>query len=229
MLYATNDFTGAVSLNNSGANAVLKADNSGSSAIYKGLALGSADGSNYLYAADFHNAKVDVFDGDFNPVTRAGAFADPAIPAGFAPFGIERVGTNLFVTYAKQDANAEDDIPGPGNGYVDISDPSGNLLKRFASNGALDSPWGMTMAPSDFGRFAGHLLIGNFGDGRINAFDPANGAFVGSLVDTNGVPIAIEGLWGLKFGNGGRGFVHPCPWRGLSWPCFANNASSFFS
>ena len=101
--------------------------------------------------------------------------------------------------------NLVSDVPGPGNGYVDIYDTSGNFVKRFASNGALDSPWGMTIAPAGFGRFAGHLLIGNFGDGTIDAFDPVSGAFVGALTDTNGVPIAIEGLWGLKFGNGGKG------------------------
>src|SRR5437016_7471561 len=202
-IFSTED--GTISAWASGAIAVLKADNSASSAIYKGLALGSAKGSNYLYAADFHNGKVDVFDGNFNPVTLAGGFSDPGIPAGFAPFGIETIGSNVFVTYAKQDADAHDDVPGPGNGYVDIYDPSGSLVKRFASSGALDSPWGMTIAPAGFGRFAGHLLIGNFGDGTINAFDPVSGALVGTLTDTNGVPIAIEGLWGLKFGNGGNG------------------------
>jgi uncharacterized protein (TIGR03118 family) len=200
-IFATED--GTISAWATGTDAVLKADNSASSTIYKGLALGNANGSNYLYAADFHNGKVDVFDGAFNPVVWPGAFTDTNLPAGFAPFGIKAVGTNVFVTYAMQDAAAEDDVPGPGNGYVDIYDTSGNWVKRFVSNGALDSPWGMAMAPANFGLFAGQLLIGNFGDGTINAFDPASGILVGTLKDTNGAPIAIDGLWDLKFGNGG--------------------------
>src|SRR5256886_4542181 len=202
-IFATED--GTISAWASGANAVLKVDNSASSAIYKGLALGSAKGSNYLYAADFHNGKVDVFDGNFNPVTLAGAFTDPGIPAGFAPFGIETIGSNVFVAYAKQDADAHDDIPGPGNGYVDIYDPSGSLVKRFASKEAVGSPWGMAIGAAGVGQFGGQLLIGNFGDGTINAFDPVSGVFLGSLTDFNGTPIAIEGLWALKFGNGGKG------------------------
>jgi uncharacterized protein (TIGR03118 family) len=200
-IFATED--GTIAAWASGTSAVLKADNSASSAIYKGLALGSAGGSNYLYATDFHNGKVDVFDGAFNPVAWPGAFTDTNLPAGFAPFGIETIGTNVFVAYAKQDDAAEDDAPGAGNGYVDIYDTSGNWVKRFASNGALDSPWGMVVAPAHFGLFAGQLLIGNFGDGTINAFDLASGTLVGTLENTNGTPISIEGLWGLKFGNGG--------------------------
>ncbi|MDE3065949.1 MAG: TIGR03118 family protein [Verrucomicrobiota bacterium] len=202
-IFATED--GTLSAWASGTDAVLKVDNSASSAIYKGLALGSANGSNYLYATDFHDGKVDVFDEEFNPVAWPGAFTDTNIPAGFAPFGIQTIGTNVFVTYAKQDANAEDDVAGPGYGYVDIYDTGGNLVKRFISNGALNSPWGMAVAPANFGLFAGQLLIGNFGDGTINAFDPASGTLVSTLKDTNGAPIAIDGLWGLKFGNGGSG------------------------
>jgi uncharacterized protein (TIGR03118 family) len=202
-IFATED--GTISAWASGTNAVLKADNSASSAIYKGLALGSADGSNYLYATDFHNGKVDVFDGAFNPVAWPGAFTDTNLPTGFAPFGIETIGTNVFVTYAMQDDAAEDDVPGAGFGYVDIYDTRGHFVKRFISNGALNSPWGMTVAPANFGLFASQLLIGNFGDGAINAFDPASGTLVGTVKDTNGAPIAIDGLWGLKFGNGSSG------------------------
>ncbi|HTI98772.1 MAG TPA: TIGR03118 family protein [Dongiaceae bacterium] len=204
-IFATED--GTISAWASGTDAVLEADNSTAGAIYKGLALGNAAGSNYLYATDFHNGKVDVFDAAFSPVAWPGAFTDPNLPPGFAPFGIAVLGTNVFVTYALQDDAAEDDVPGPGNGYVDTYDTSGNLLRRFAANGALNSPWGLAVAPANFGLFAGELLIGNFGDGTINAFDPVSGLRVGTLQDTNGAPIAIEGLWDLKFGNGGNGGV----------------------
>jgi uncharacterized protein (TIGR03118 family) len=200
-IFATED--GTLSAWSSGTDAVLMVDHSAAGAIYKGLALGSAGGSNYLYATDFHNGRVDVFDGGFNPVIRPGAFTDFNLPAGFAPFGIAVFGTNVFVTYALQDANAADDVPGPGNGFVDIYDTGGNWIKRFASNGVLDSPWGMTLAPASFGLYANQLLIGNFGDGTINAFDPASGLLAGTLQDAGAAPVSIAGLWDLKFGNGG--------------------------
>jgi uncharacterized protein (TIGR03118 family) len=195
---------GTIASWNSGATAVLKADNSAAGAIYKGLALGSSGGSNYLYAANFHAGKVDVLDANYNLVALAGSFADPALPAGFAPFNIQNVGGQLFVTYALQDANQHDDVAVPGNGFVDVFDTSGQLLKRFVSNGPLNSPWGVALAPAGFGGFSQALLIGNFGDGRFNAFDPATGQFLGMLLDASGFPIAIKGLWDLKFGNGGQ-------------------------
>src|SRR5205085_2920948 len=196
---------GVVSAWASGSDAVLMADNSASEAIYKGLAQGTSGGANYLYAADFHNGKIDVFDGTFKPATLAGSFSDPNIPAGFAPFNVANIGGQLYVTYAKQDEDKEDDVAGPGNGYVDIFDTAGNLVRRFASQGALNSPWAVTVAPSGFGPFGGALLIGNFGDGRINAYDPNTGAWLGALKDGKGNAISIEGLWALKFGNGGNG------------------------
>ena len=202
-IFSTED--GTIAAWSSGSNAVLKADRSAAGAIYKGLALASANGSNFLYATDFHNGKVDVFDADFQLVTLAGSFSDPTIPAGFAPFGIETVGGNLYVTYAKQDADAEDDVSGPGNGFVNVFDTSGNMVKRFASNGSLNSPWGIAMAPAGFGTFSGNLLIGNFGDGRVNVFDPSSGAMVGTLMDSTGNAISIQGLWAIKFGNNARG------------------------
>jgi uncharacterized protein (TIGR03118 family) len=177
-------------------------------AIYKGLAIDSATAGHFLYATDFHNGKVDIFDGSFHAVTIAGAFTDPNLPAGFAPFGIQNIGGAIYVTYALQDEDAEDDVAGPGNGYVDAYDTSGNLIRRVASAGELNSPWGLALAPADFGRFSGDLLIGNFGNGRIHAFDPSQltetGEFeaIGLLHSTSGKPIAIDGLWALQFGHG---------------------------
>ncbi|MDB6040974.1 MAG: hypothetical protein JWM99_4815 [Verrucomicrobiales bacterium] len=202
-VFATED--GTIIAWNTGTNAVLKSDQSASGAIFKGLAQGTSGASNFLFAANFHAGTIDVFDSDFQAVTSSNSFTDPTIPAGFAPFNIRPFGGNLFVTYAKQDDEKEDDVGGPGNGYINVFDMSGNLLKRFASNGTLNSPWGLAMAPSGFGQFAGALLVGNFGDGRINAFDPVSGAFLGQLNDTTGNPIAIQGLWDLIFGNGAQG------------------------
>ncbi len=202
-IFATED--GTIAGWNNGANAVLKADNSASGAIYKGLALGSSGGSSYLYAANFHAGQVDVFDASYNRVTLAGSFSDPTLPAGFAPFNIQNVGGQLFVAYALQDALGHDDVSGPGNGFVNVFDTSGHLLKRFASNDVLNSPWGIVLAPAGFGGFSQALLIGNFGDGRINAFDPATGQHLGMLQNASGTPLAIQGLWDLKFGNGGQG------------------------
>lgn len=190
---------------NGGTNAVLKVDNSASGTVYKGLAMGTNANGTYIYAADFHNGKVDVFDTNYSPAALTGSFSDATIPAGFAPFGIQNINGQIFVTYAKQDALKHDDVPGPGNGYVNIFDTSGVLVGRFASAGALDSPWGLVKAPVGFGPFGGDLLIGNFGDGRINAFDATSGILQGPLNDTNGVPLFIDGLWGLVFGNGGNG------------------------
>jgi uncharacterized protein (TIGR03118 family) len=177
-------------------------------AIYKGLAIDSATTGTMLYATDFHNAKVDIFDSSFHAVTIAGAFTDPSLPAGFAPFGIQNINGTIYVTYALQDADKEDDVAGPGNGYVDAYDTSGNLIRRVASAGELNSPWGLALAPENFGRFSGDLLVGNFGDGRIHAFDPAQltpvGEFeaVGLLHSAAGKPVKIDGLWALQFGHG---------------------------
>jgi uncharacterized protein (TIGR03118 family) len=129
-------------------------------------------------------------------------FADPTIPAGFAPFNIQNIGGKLYVTYAKQNTAKHDDVAGPGNGYIDVFNTNGVLLNRLVSNGPLNSPWGMELTPANFGMFANDLLVGNFGDGRIDAFDPTTGLFAGALPDTGGNPIDIQGLWGLAFGNG---------------------------
>jgi len=178
-------------------------------AIYKGLAIDSRTAGTHLYATDFHNGKVDVFDTSFHLVTLSGNFTDPNLPAGFAPFGIQTIGDTLYVTYALQDADAEDDVAGPGNGFVDAYDLNGNLIRRVASAGELNAPWGLALAPPQgFGRFSGDLLVGNFGDGRIHAFDPttltSDGEFeaVGLLHSERGRPLQIEGLWALQFGHG---------------------------
>ena len=179
------------------------ADLSSTGAIYKGLALGATASGNFLYATDFHDGFVQVFDSTFTPTT---TFTDPALVAlGFAPFGIANIGGDLYVSFAKQDADAEDDVAGPGNGYIDVFDTSGTMIKQFAANGTLNSPWGMTVAPGNFGAFSHALLVGNFGDGRINAFDPVTGALLGQFLKPSGQPLEIDGLWGLHFGNGGQG------------------------
>jgi len=200
-IFATED--GTISAWSAGAAAILKADLSASGAVYKGLAL-IAGVSSRLYAANFSAGRIDVFDAGFNPVTLAGAFADPNLPTGFAPFDIQNIGGRLYVTYALREAAGLDDVPGPGNGYVNVFDPNGLLLMRLASGGPLNSPWGLVLAPAGFGAFGGALLIGNFGDGHINAFNPATGEWLGALENAKGEPIVIEGLWGLTFGNGGK-------------------------
>jgi uncharacterized protein (TIGR03118 family) len=184
------------------ANSVIKVDNSSTNAIYKGLAMGSNSSGNLLFATDFHNGKIDAFNASYAPATLTGTFADPNLPVGFAPFGIQNLGGQLYVTYAKQDADAHDDKPGVGSGFVDVFDTNGNLVKRLISQGKLNSPWGIVMAPANFGDFSGDLLVGNFGDGAINAFNPTTGTFVGTLTAENGNPIVNPGLWALAFGNG---------------------------
>jgi uncharacterized protein (TIGR03118 family) len=175
-------------------------------AIYKGLAIASTAAGGRLYATDFHNGLVDVFNGNFQQVSSPGAFVDPTIPDGYAPFGIRNLDDRIFVTYAKQDADAEDDVAGLGHGFVDMYNLNGTLLGRVASRGPLDSPWGLALAPDRFGRFGGDLLVGNFGDGRINAYAlESNGSAErdGVLRLANGQAIGIDGLWALSFGNGG--------------------------
>lgn len=183
--------------------AVIAVDNSATGAAYKGLAFGTNATGNHLYATDFHNGRIDVFDNQFAPVAVSGSFTDPRLPAGFAPFGIQNIDGDIWVTYALQDADAHDDVGGPGNGFVDVFDTDGNLLRRFARHGVLNSPWGLARAPYGFGRFSGAILVGNFKDGRINAFD-AGGHFIGTLRGPHGAPVWIDGLWALSFGGGSK-------------------------
>jgi uncharacterized protein (TIGR03118 family) len=181
--------------------AILAVDNSTTS-VYKGLALGTNTTGTFLFASNFRTGKIDVFDQHFAPATLSGTFTDPNIPAGFAPFNITTLGGQLFVTYAKQDAAKHDDVAGVGNGFVDVYDTNGVLLQRLAAGGLLNSPWGETLAPASFGPFGNDLLVGNFGDGHINAFNPTSGAFLGQLHDNTGNTLTIDGLWALTFGNG---------------------------
>ena len=204
-IFATED--GTISGWNPAANptqAILKVDNSASGAIYKGLAIDGAQQN--IYAANFHAGTIEAYSSSgFAPAALPGNFTDPALPAGFAPFNVQSLNGTLYVTYAKQDGAQEDDEAGPGNGYVNRFDLDGNFLGRLISQGPLNSPWGLAIAPSSFGTFAGDLLVGNFGDGRINAFDPITGVFSGSLEVSGGNPIEIPGLRALMPGNGGNG------------------------
>ncbi len=184
--------------------ALVLYNNSASGAVYTGCVLGGTAAAPLLFAANFHSGSIDVFDGSLKPVTSPGAFANPAIPAGFAPFNVALFDGNLYVAYAKQDTAKHDNVPGPGNGYVALFDQSGSLIVNLISQGALNSPWGMAVAPSTFGPFGGALLVGNFGDGAINAFNLTTGAMLGTLDDPSGQAIAYPGLWSIDFGSGAR-------------------------
>ena len=194
---------------------ILEADLSQSGAVFKTLTAGSVNGANYLYASDFHNGTVDVFNGQFQLVHLSGSFTDPNIPAGFAPFGLKNVNGTLFVTYAKQDDAKHDDVAGVGNGFIDEFTLSGTFIERFASQGLLNSPHGIAVAPDNFGQFSNALLVGNFGDSKVNAFNLQTGQFLGQLTDAHGNTLILnggfkkesdtKGLWGLTFGDGQNG------------------------
>ena len=177
-------------------------DNSTAGSVYKGLAIGSVGSSNFLYATDFVNGHIDVFDKTFHAVDMP--FVDPGLPAGYGPFGIQNIGGHLFVTYAKQ-SGGNDEVAGQSLGFVDEFETDGTFITRVATRGQLNAPWGLAMAPSNFGRFSGDLLVGNFGDGTINAYAPqTDGTFAhrGQLRTADRKPVTIDGLWGLGFGNG---------------------------
>jgi uncharacterized protein (TIGR03118 family) len=187
--------------------AITAVDRSAQGAQYDGLTTLN----DRLYATDFHNARVDVFDATFAPVTLANGFTDSQIPKGWAPFGIQALNGNIFVTYAQQDSAKRNDVPGGGRGYVDEYSPDGVLLARVAKRGLakapLNSPWGMAMAPASFGGFGGDLLVGNFGNGKISAYQPPTAPatkwiYKGQLRVATGAIIKIEGLWAIAFGNG---------------------------
>jgi len=196
--------------------AVIAADNSanptaGNGAVYKALVFAVNAKGPFLFATNFRAGTIDVFSptvfsptgvgGPYVLTSTDGGFMDPEIPSGYAPFGMQLIDGDLFVTYAKQNAEKHDDVAGPGNGFVDVFDTDGHLLRRFASRGHLNSPWGVAAASFDFGAFSGAILIGNFGDGRIDAYD-RRGRFLDELRDADGRPIEIEGLWTLTLGGG---------------------------
>jgi uncharacterized protein (TIGR03118 family) len=204
-LFATEDGTIAGWKGSDGPTAQTEVDRGliGEGAVYKGLAIGNNGTGDHLYAANFRFGTIEVFDAGFNLVSLRGTFTDRKIPVGFAPFNIQNLGGRLYVTYAKQKPDKHDDLSGPGNGFVDVYDLNGHLLRRLIRHGALNSPWGLAIAPEDFGPFGGDLLVGNFGDGHINAYSPRSGRWQGVLSNEAGTPITISGLWGLRFGTGG--------------------------
>ena len=192
-------------------NAIITVDNSGSNAVYTGLALGGTPANQWIYAANFYSGAIEVYDTSFKPVSLPGAFVDAQLPKGYAPFNIWPLtvggAARLYVAYTLQDATKKNysATAGPSVGYVDAFDMNGVLLQRVAAGGVLNAPWGLAIGPANFGKFAGMLLVGNFGDGRINAFDPVGGTSLGPLQDPSGTPIAISGLWAIIAGNGGSG------------------------
>jgi uncharacterized protein (TIGR03118 family) len=200
-LFATED--GTISGWNPGANptsAIVKVNHSGN-AVYKGLALASTAQGPRLYATNFQTGGVEVFDGHFHPIRPVGGFLDAKLPMNYAPFGIQNVGGNIVVTFAHRKPGSHDEDHGAGLGFVDVFDTSGRLLLRLQHGAFLNAPWGIAQAPGDFGPFSHRLLIGNFGDGWIHAFNAVSGKLEGTFLDQTGAPIAIGGLWGLSFGG----------------------------
>ena len=178
-------------------NAIRVVDN-GPGAVYKGATMGVANGHNFLFVTNFRAGTVETYDESFNQVTAMFSFADANLPTGFAPFGIGNINGQIYVTYALQDPAKHDDVKGPGNGFVNVFDTSGNFVRRLISNGELNSPWGLTLHSGGFGTFNGELFVGNFGDGKINVYDPMSGTFHGTMMNHNGSgPLVFDGLWSL--------------------------------
>lgn len=184
------------------ANAIKVIDRSSAQAVFKGVAIAHSGASDFLYAANFRSGSIEVYDNKFRTAHLTGDFRDDTIPTDFSPFNIQNFNDKLYVTYAKRSPGGADDVSGKGNGIIDVFNANGTLDHRLVSNGKLNSPWGMALAPAKFGTFKNDLLVGNFGDGKINAYDPTTGVFKGTLTDTHGKAIVNQGLWGLTFGNG---------------------------
>jgi uncharacterized protein (TIGR03118 family) len=207
-IWATEDgtisaWTGTLTPNPNNARLAVDNPSPANGPVYKGLVFGTSANGVFLFATNFRGGTVDVFDHNYKPVTTAGGFVDDKIPAGYAPFGIENIDGDLFVSYALQNTARHDDVAGPGHGFVDVFDTDGHLLRRFASRGPLNSPWGMTRASFNFGRFSGLILVGNFGNGKINVFS-SQGDFIDELDLANGKPLVIDGLWKLTLGGGAK-------------------------
>lgn len=185
----------APSLDNN--NAILGYDGTAQGSAYKGLAIDNTN--KHLLTADFKNNRVQILDTSW---TQIGSFTDPGLPKNFAPFNVQILNNKVYVAFAKRAKHGIDELHGKGLGYIDVFDLSGNLQSHLVSNGLLNAPWGMTIAPSSFGQFSGALLVGNFGDGTINAYDPGNGDFLGTIANKKGKPIKIDGLWALDAGPG---------------------------
>jgi uncharacterized protein (TIGR03118 family) len=171
-------------------------------ANYKGLALGVTNQGARLYAANFTQMRIDVWDGNWMPAAAPGAFTDPSLPSDYGPFNVQVIGKRLYVAYAQVDPTSGDEVAGPGKGFVDVYSLQGRLISRLVSHDGLNAPWGLARAPGSFGAFSHALLVGNFGNGRIHAYDIRTGAMLGTLAAPGGSPIEIDGLWALRFGNG---------------------------
>jgi uncharacterized protein (TIGR03118 family) len=205
-IFATEDGTISTWYPANNVTAVLALDHSTAGAVYKGLAiLQPTSTAPFLAVANFNSGLVETYTSGFVGVAPPGSFTDPNLPAGYAPFNIQPVGTQVFVTYAVQDSAKHDPVKASGNGVVDIFNADGTFVKRFASNGPLNAPWGVVQASANFGQFSNDILIGNFGDGLINVFDPTTGNAVGQIKDSTGAPLANGSLWALVFGAGGTG------------------------
>jgi uncharacterized protein (TIGR03118 family) len=186
--------------NVSASSAIVVADNP--EEVYTGAALAESQGETFLYVANFAGGEVDVYDSNFEEVD---SFTDPTVPKDYSPFGIAAIGDEIYVTFAKVDPMTGEELKGPGFGFVSVFDTDGTYVRTLISHGELNAPWGLVEAPGGFGKFSHKLLVGNFGDGRILAYNPHNGRFLGALEDEDGEAIVIEGIWGLLFGNGGQG------------------------
>lgn len=185
--------------------AVIAVNNNSSGAVYKAMELANNGTGNFLYVCNFFSGKIEVYDQNFKLTNLSGSFTDPHLPSGWGPHNIRNINGQMYVAYAKQNATKTDAVTGAGLGVVDIFDLNGNFIKRFTLKGKLNAPWGLALATANFGTFSNDILIGNLGDGTINAFDPTTGALKGTLSNAQNQPIKLPGLWGLMFGNGGMG------------------------